>query len=47
MRKSIEWMKTHPLVSFFILTLILLNILLIPAYYLYQRASQTKLSCRS
>jgi membrane protease YdiL (CAAX protease family) len=36
MRKSIEWMKTHPIVSFFILTLVLLYILLFPAFYLYQ-----------
>jgi len=36
MRKLIEWMKTHPIVSFFILTLVLLYILLFPAFYLYQ-----------
>ena len=36
MRKSIEWMETHPIVSFFILTLVLLYILLFPALYLYQ-----------
>jgi len=36
MRKSTEWMKTHPIVSFFILTLVLLYILLFPAFYLYQ-----------
>ena len=36
MRKSIEWMKTHPIVSFFILTLVFLYILLFPTFYLYQ-----------
>jgi membrane protease YdiL (CAAX protease family) len=35
MRKSIEYMRTHPIVSFFILTLGLFYILLFPAYYLY------------
>jgi hypothetical protein len=36
MRKSIEWMKTHPIMSFFILTLVLMYILFFPAFYLYQ-----------
>jgi uncharacterized protein len=36
MRKSIEWMKTHSSVSFYILTLVLLYILLFSAFYLYQ-----------
>jgi membrane protease YdiL (CAAX protease family) len=45
MRKSIEWMKTHPIVSFFFLTLVLLYILVFPAFYLYQMglADQTLL----
>ena len=45
MRKSIEWMKTHPIVAFFILALVLLNTLLLPAFYLYQMglADQTLL----
>jgi len=37
MRKSIEYLKTHPVVSFFILTLVLMYILLFPSFYLYQR----------
>ena len=36
MQKIIEWMKTRPLVSFFILTLVLLYILFFLAFYLYQ-----------
>ena len=36
MRMSIEWMKSHPIVPFFILTLVLLYILLLPAFYLSQ-----------
>lgn len=45
MRKAIEWMKTHPLVSFFILTLVLMYIFLFLALYLYQMglADQTLL----
>lgn len=45
MQKIIEWMKTRPLVSFFILTLVLMYILFFLAIYLYQMglADQTLL----
>jgi membrane protease YdiL (CAAX protease family) len=45
MQKIIEWMKTRPLVSFFILTLALMYILFFLAIYLYQMglADQTLL----
>ena len=36
MKKMIDLMKTHPILSFFALTLVLLYILLFPAFYLYQ-----------
>ena len=45
MKKNIDWMKAHPIVSFFALTLVLLYILVFPAFYLYQMglADQTLL----
>ena len=45
MQKIFDWMKAHPIMSFFALTLFLLYILLIPAFYLYQMglADQTLL----
>ena len=35
MKKSIELMKAHPIVSFFALVLVLMYILLFPLVYLY------------
>ena len=45
MKKIPDWMKAHPILSFFALTLVLLYSLLFPAFYLYQRglANQTLL----
>ena len=37
MRKSIEWMKTHPVVPFFILALALMYLLFLPALYMVQK----------
>jgi membrane protease YdiL (CAAX protease family) len=45
MKKMIDWMKAHPIVSFFALTLAMMYILFFPAFYLYQMglADQTLL----
>ena len=40
MKKSIEWIKSHPIVSFFALTLVLTYSLLFPALYLIDRTDQ-------
>ncbi len=40
MKKSIEWKKAHPIVSFFALTLVFTYTLLFPALYLMDRTDQ-------
>jgi membrane protease YdiL (CAAX protease family) len=40
MKKSIGWIKAHPIVSFFALTLVLMYTLLFPALYLINRTDQ-------
>ena len=40
MKKSIEWIKAHPIMSFFALTLLLTYALLFPALYLMENSDQ-------